>query len=111
MAQPYTTRFPELNQFLNDIEDRFQRSQLPPESVILDDLDVMRMLKISKRKLAQLRADRLIQFYRTGRNGKTPRPDRPASARRSGKIYYTLKGVMDYINQFKVAPINKSKLA
>lgn len=85
-------------------------SSLPPEFIILDDFDVMRILNISKRKLAQLRADRLIEFHPTGKtkhklNKVQLLLDAKNKGRRAGKIYYTLKGVIDYVMTTTVTPI------
>lgn len=105
----YLARFPELVEFLADIENVLHRSQLPPEAIIMDDFDVCKMLKISKRKLAQLRADRLIEFYRTGINRESHSYMKSNSRKRAGKIYYTLQNILDYLNRFKVKPITRSK--
>ena len=116
MAQTYLHRFPELKGFLDDIEERFLRSQLPPSKIILDDTDVMRMLKISKRKLAELRAKREIRFHPTGKsstqkNNFSKAGTATTKGRRAGKIYYTLDGVLEYIQRTTVKSIlEKTKI-
>ena len=112
MIKKYLDRFPELEEFLNDIEERLLRSQLPPERVILDDFDVMKMLKISKRKLADLRANRQIRFHPTGMNvsmskKSTNKQIVDLKGKRAGKIYYTLNGVLDYVQSTTIDPISK----
>ena len=111
MTRNYLERFPELKIFLQDLEERFLRSHLPPDKIILDDYDVMKMLKISKRKLADMRAKRQIKFHPTGKkpaefkaflNGK----NFIVKGSRGGKNYYTLQGLMNYIESFTVNPLS-----
>lgn len=111
MTTNYLERFPELKLFLQDLEERFLRSHLPPDQIILDDYDVMKMLKISKRKLADMRAKRQIKFHPTGkrpveyrgyRNGKPVK----VKGTRGGKNYYTLQAVLDYVQSITVDPIS-----
>jgi hypothetical protein len=111
MSSNYLERFPELKIFLHDLEERFLRSHLPPDKIILDDYDVMKMLKISKRKLADMRAKRQIKFHPTGKkpaefkaylNGKYF----IVKGSRGGKNYYTLQGVMDYVESITVNPLS-----
>lgn len=111
MTTNYLERFPELKLFLQDLEERFLRSHLPPDQIILDDYDVMKMLKISKRKLADMRAKRQIKFHPTGkkpveyigyRNGKSLK----VKGTRGGKNYYTLQAVLDYVQNITVDPIS-----
>ena len=106
MAQHYTERFPELKGFLEDLDERYIRSQLPDDKVILDDVDVQRMLKISKRKLVQLRSERQIKYYRTEIGGKGLTSSR---GRRSGKIYYLLADVLSYVKRNPVTTISEIK--
>ena len=116
MSSNYLERFPELKIFLQDLEERLLRSHLPPDKIILDDYDVMKMLKISKRKLADMRAKRQIKFHPTGKkpaefkaylNGK----NFIVKGSRGGKNYYTLQGVLDYIETSTIDPIvNKINL-
>jgi len=111
MTTNYLERFPEMKIFLQDLEERFLRSHLPPDKIILDDYDVMKMLKISKRKLADMRAKRQIKFHPTGKkpaefkaflNGK----NFIVKGSRGGKNYYTLQGLMNYIESFTVNPLS-----
>lgn len=111
MSQSFFDQFPEMKIFLQDLEERFLRSHLPPDKIILDDYDVMKMLKISKRKLADMRAKRQIKFHPTGKkpaefkaflNGK----NFIVKGSRGGKNYYTLQGLMNYIESFTVNPLS-----
>lgn len=102
----------EAKEFL--LENSASLSGLPPELSILDDFDVLDLLKISKRKLAQLRADREIEFHPTGKlKGKSKKLvdaiNVKSKGKRAGKIYYTLKGVIDYVKTSTVMPIFKQK--
>jgi len=116
MSQSFFDQFPEMKIFLQDLEERFLRSHLPPDKIILDDYDVMKMLKISKRKLADMRAKRQIKFHPTGKkpaefkaflNGK----NFIVKGSRGGKNYYTLQGLLDYVQTSTIDPIvNKTNL-
>ena len=116
MNKNYLEQFPELKLFLQDLEERFLRSHLPPEQIILDDFDVMKMLKISKRKLADMRAKRQIKFHPTGKRPVEYRGCRNGNpikvkGTRGGKNYYTLQAVLDYVQSTTVDPlVNKINL-
>ena len=81
----YLQRWPELKEFIDDIDERVSRAFRPPSEVILDDFDLQKLLKISKRKSAQIRADREITYYKD-----------------NGKIYYMLSDVIAYVTRNKV---------
>ena len=114
MKLHYTDRWPELKGLVDEIDEKISRVSLPADQVILDDVDVMRILKISKRKLAQLRADRKIKFY--------PTDDEPPSKKikllkaqeslkkgnRKSKIYYVLIDVLNYVKRNPVNPISNN---
>ena len=116
MNKNFLDRFPELKIFLQDLEERFLRSHLPPDQIILDDFDVMKMLKISKRKLADMRAKRQIKFHPTGKSNVQYRGYRNGNpinvkGKRGGKNYYTLQAVLDYVQSITVDPlVNKITL-
>jgi hypothetical protein len=100
------TRIQELTEKIN----QFSSTPLQPEYIILDDVDVMNILKISKRKLFELRQKREIEFYPTGEiRNKDKRLKNAISekskGKRAGKIYYTLRGVLNYILRYTVAPL------
>ncbi len=112
MSSNYLERFPELKGFLDDLEERFLRSHLPADKIILDDTDIMKMLKISKRKLADMRAKREIQFHPTGPSVISSKKNKlvvPLATRgkRAGKIYYTLQGALDYVKSTTVKSISQ----
>ena len=88
----YSERWPELKDFIKDVEERFNNALRPPHEVILDDLQFQEMLHISKRHAAFLREERKITYSKP-----------------SGKIYYKLSDVLDYVNRNRVeAVINTS---
>lgn len=56
-------KHPELKDFFYLIRYEMQQAQRPADEIILDDEDVMRHLKISKRKLQYLKAGGHIPFH------------------------------------------------
>ena len=81
----YEQRYPWLKEFVSDMDERLSRAHRPASEVILDDLDLQQILKNSKRKTAQLRAQRQITYYKD-----------------DGKIYYFLSDVIAYVSRHKV---------
>jgi hypothetical protein len=75
-------RWPELNDFIKDIQEVIYKASRPANEVILDEVEFCNMLKISKRLASDLRRDRLIEYSKCG-----------------GKIYYRLSSVLEYINR------------
>lgn len=111
----YTDRWPELKGLVDEIDEKISRVSLPADQVILDDFDVLRMLKISKRKLAQLRAERKIKFYRTdddpppSKKNKSQKVSKPLNKGvRKSKIYYLLIDVINYVKRNPVNPISNN---
>ena len=84
----YLDRFPELQEFLKDVDERINKALRPAEEVILDETDLCKFLKISKRLAAKLRAERLITYHKSG-----------------GKLYYKLCDVLKYATSNKVPSI------
>jgi hypothetical protein len=81
----YLDRWPELADFLKDIDNRVNKALRPPNETILDDVELQRMLFISKRTSATLREQRLIPFHKS-----------------AGKIYYLLSDVLEYLRKHRV---------
>ena len=104
MANNFSDRNSDLQRLVDKIEERLQQSQLPADKILFDNWDAMRFMKISKRKLAQLRADRLIRYHPTGLSAK-----KNGTGRRSGKIYYSLQDIIDFIKSATVNPISQTK--
>lgn len=71
-----------------------QRIQRPADEIILDDEDVMRRLKISKRKLQYLKADRIIPFH-------TLEPS-------SSRTYYFLSDILDLLKENRIEGISNT---
>jgi hypothetical protein len=84
----YLDRFPELQEFLKDLEEIVNKAFRPAEEVVLDESDFCKFLKISKRLAAKLRAERLITYYKSG-----------------GKLYYKLSDVLSYAFSNKIPAI------
>lgn len=114
MKKHYTDNWPELKGLIDEIDERISKVSLPADQVILDDVDVLQMLKISKRKLAQLRAERKIKFYRTdddppSKIAKSKKNLEPLQkGRRKSKIYYFLIDVVNYVKRNPVNPISNN---
>ena len=87
----YLKRWPELKEFINEIDEKINKTTRPPEEVILDDVDLRNFLKISKRQAAKIRSERRITFYKTG-----------------GRIYYSLRDVLNYVKRHEVSAIQSS---
>jgi hypothetical protein len=71
-----------------------QWSNLSPSQIILDEEDVQSILRISKRKFATLREQRLIGFSQPVTNGK---------------VYCTYQDILDYINKGRIKTIESRR--
>jgi len=60
--QPIFRRYPELKDFFIQIRQEIQNVQRPANEVILTDQDVMKMLRVSERKLDYMKARKTIPF-------------------------------------------------
>ena len=74
-----------LDELIQKVEELVTTNQRPASEVILDDSDVMQMLKMCKRSLAALRAKNVITWYKVG-----------------GKVYYRLSDVLEMLDRNKV---------
>ena len=74
-------RHPRWDGMIRQIQTAMSEAKRPPSEVILDDVDLRALLKCSKRKTAELRANREITYSK------------------SGKIYYYLSDVLNFINR------------
>jgi len=88
----YLERWPELKDFLADIDEKIYHFTRPAHEVILDDVDLQRILKISKRQSAKLRAERMITYYKS-----------------CGKIYYRLSDILAYATMNKIPSIYEQR--
>lgn len=79
-------RHPGWEEITRQIKYEISQAQRPPEEIILDDVDLCKMLKVSKRTTAMLRSTQQIAFHKCG------------------KILYKLSDVLDYIDRNRVEP-------
>ena len=88
-------RYPELKDILYLIRYEIQQAQRPANEIILDDEDVMRHLKISKRKLQYLKADKAIpvHFFEPG----------------SPRTYYLLSDILQILKENRIESITNEK--
>ncbi len=82
-------KLPHLEDLLRDIRNEILNLQRPADEILLDDEDLCRLLKISKRHSSNLRTQRLITYSKPG-----------------GRIYYKLSDVLCFINKNEVKAID-----
>jgi hypothetical protein len=75
-------RFPELDEFLKDFRHEMTQVSRPASEVFLDEADAMKLLKVSKRTLANWRSNNTLKYRKLG-----------------GKIYYILQDILDCLEQ------------
>lgn len=85
-------RYPELREILDEVIKESQQLLRPAEQVILDDTDLQKILKCSKRTTADMRARRAITYYKP-----------------EGKIFYLLSDVFVFLTKNRVAAIEESR--
>lgn len=94
MSQSLFLKYPELKDLLQVIRQEVERATRPADQVILDDEDVMRMLKISKRKLQYLKSGLQIPFHTpTGGN----------------RTYYLLSDILDWVKESRTESIANTR--
>ncbi len=72
----------EINRQLRDIKERLSSLEVPEEKEILDNQDVLQLLKISSRTLQSYRDNGILPFSKVG-----------------GKIYYQMVDVRDLVKK------------
>jgi hypothetical protein len=87
---PLFDRYPFLKELICIFRYEVQQSQRPANEVVLNDEDVMRLLKISKRKLNYMKAARAIPFCQ------------PQSR---SSCYYFLSDILSWLKKNKVEAI------
>ena len=94
-SHPILLKYPELRDLIYLIRYEIQQAQRPADEIILDDEDVMRHLKISKRKLQYLKADKVIpiHFFEPG----------------SPRTYYLLSDILQILKENRVESITNEK--
>mgnify|MGYP000894114008 CR=1 FL=1 len=88
-------KLPGWQEFILQVRHEIAQVHRPADQIILDDVDLCNLLKLSKRTTAELRAQRQIVFYKCG-----------------GRILYKLSDALDYIDRNRIelgSPI-KSKI-
>ena len=83
----------ELNHNMEQLLPVIERLTRPPEQVLLDDVELRQLLKVSKRTTAYLREKGLITYSKLG-----------------GKIYYYYSDVLNMMKRHQIKSI-RSKLA
>jgi len=86
----------DINELIHIFRYEVQNAQRPANEVILDDEDVMRILKISKRKLQYMKADRIIPYHTFDSN--------------SPRTYYLLIDILGILKRNRTEPINSNTL-
>ncbi|MFN9109472.1 MAG: helix-turn-helix domain-containing protein [Pseudomonadota bacterium] len=83
----------ELKECLKEIHYSFLNASKDPAHIILDDVDLRNLLKISKRKAAYMRSQGRIAFSKD-----------------QGKVFYTMSDVLDYLKRHRIDVVS-SKLS
>jgi hypothetical protein len=78
-------RSPAAEQFFEKFLDLLHRYVRPPSEVIITEIGLTELLGVSKRHLAQLRAERKITYFKD-----------------KGKIFYLLSDVLEYLDRHRV---------
>ena len=82
----------ELKELVHVIRNEIQQAQRPPNEIILDDDDVMRMLKISKRRLQYLKPDRILPYHKF--DSSSPR------------TYYLLSDILEILKSNRIEALS-----
>lgn len=88
MKNHFQNRFPELAEAFQELLDLVQQLSRPANEVLLDDVDLRAMLKVSKRTTATWRQKGLIRHSWL-----------------QGKCYYKYSDVLAAVDQHAVSPI------
>jgi hypothetical protein len=76
-----------LKEILLAIREEMLRMQRPAEEIILDDVDLRNLLKISERTTAALRAKNMLAYSKPG------------------KVYYLLSDVLRMLEEYRVEAV------
>ena len=90
MSDSIFLRHSELKELLKTFRHEVMKLQRPATEVVMDDEDVMALLKISKRKLQYSISDGLIPFHHL--------PDSP-------RRYYLLQDILDLLKENRTEAI------
>ncbi len=78
-------RLPAWQELIQNIKYEIAQAQRPSDEIILNDSELSKTLKVSKRTIANLRADKEIAFHKCG-----------------GRILYKLSDVLEYVDRNRV---------
>jgi hypothetical protein len=87
-------RLPEIKNFIGELEKKLISATRPAVEIILDDVDLQKILNVSKRYLASLREQGLIEYSQPIANGK---------------VFYTYQAVLNFISSGKVPTIEQKR--
>ena len=80
----------ELKEMFQELKLEFQQARRPADEILLDDVDLRQLLKVSKRTTATWRKNRWITYYRM-----------------EGKIYYKLSDILSALESHKVSALKE----
>jgi hypothetical protein len=83
-------KYPELCELAKFVKKQLEEMQRPANEVILDDVDLREMLKVSKRTTSMYRSNGLIAYSFLG-----------------GKIFYTLEDVLQAIKRNRIPALSE----
>ena len=89
--QSKTEIITELNKKIDQLLPFISHLVRPPDQVLLDDVELREMLKMSKRSTGYLREKGLITYTKIG-----------------SKIYYKLSDVLDLMDRYQVKAVKSS---
>lgn len=92
---PIFLKHPELKEFFYLFRHEIQHVQRPADEIILDDEDVMKHLKISKRKLQYLKADNIIPYHFFEPGGP--------------RTYYLLSDILQILKENRIESVSNKK--
>src|SRR5690348_6602567 len=75
----------EIIELIRELKNEISQTQRPANEVIYDDVDLRQLLKVSRRTIAEWRANKLITFSKV-----------------QGKIFYRLSDILDFLDRNKV---------
>ena len=81
----YIERWPELKDFIDEIDERIKKAHRPADELILDDTELCSLLHMSKRTSASIRHQKLLPYHKVG-----------------GKIYYLYSDVLIFLKKNRV---------
>ena len=83
-------KYPELRELAIFMKKQLEEMQRPANEIILDDVALRELLKVSKRTTSMYRSTQLIAYSFLG-----------------GKIFYTLEDVLESIKRNRIPPLSE----